>query len=226
MNLVINIKTREGRIAIANHDPNYIYCGRANSYYGVSTSAYHNPFPMRNKSERNAVIAKFRSYWYANPQTALRERSKTELRDKVLVCWCKPDACHCDVIAEFLSLDDFVHPAPLEWSSVQWVNVVDDNDVPYTECNISHHFGLNGLFDVTIRKYPRNTILAYAANPLLPCIWVKMAHADFEKQKDTILNALSMHLHNIHLDTKEQVEMAWADMEDVEFYFGEGWGDK
>ena len=47
--------------------------------------------------ERAEVIEKYR-VWLAG-QPSLMQRIKPELQGKVLVCWCKPAACHGDELA-------------------------------------------------------------------------------------------------------------------------------
>jgi activating signal cointegrator 1 len=71
----------------------YVYCGRANKTYNLPESIWHNPF----KGE--GAIERFREYILQKPELLARLK---ELRGKILVCWCKPDPCHCDVLAELL----------------------------------------------------------------------------------------------------------------------------
>ncbi len=49
-------------------------------------------------SSRLKAIAKFREWLLTQPE--LMKQAKDELRGKVLGCWCKPKACHGDVLAE------------------------------------------------------------------------------------------------------------------------------
>ena len=70
-----------------------VYIGRANPRNGLSASIWRNPF----KGPR--AIERYRKYIKAPAQAWLRKRLP-ELRGKVLGCWCRPQECHGDVLAE------------------------------------------------------------------------------------------------------------------------------
>ena len=70
--------------------PYDVYCGRP--------SQYGNPFEIGKDGNRKQVIAKFKEYWNGNLE--LREKARKELKGKILGCWCAPEDCHCDIIAE------------------------------------------------------------------------------------------------------------------------------
>jgi len=38
-------------------------------------------------------------------QPELIERAKRELRGRTIACWCKPEACHGDILAELADAD-------------------------------------------------------------------------------------------------------------------------
>ena len=59
-------------------------------------SRWGNPFRIPHDGDRNEVIAKFRDYVLAEPDLL---NSLDQLRGKTLGCWCKPLACHGDVLA-------------------------------------------------------------------------------------------------------------------------------
>lgn len=66
---------------------------------------FGNPFPLASgagEEARAACIEKFRVWFYAPEQAGLRKDAKAELTGKVLGCWCKPLACHGDVLVAFL----------------------------------------------------------------------------------------------------------------------------
>lgn len=74
-----------------------IYIGRP--------SKWGNPFTHKTGTKakyivgsRQEAIDKYRQ-WLIN-QPKLVEKVKTELRGKVLGCWCAPKACHGDVLVE------------------------------------------------------------------------------------------------------------------------------
>ncbi len=81
-------------------DPDFVYCGRAghghDGYFG-------NPIPLEAGEPRGATLEKFKSYFYdrLDRDPVYNERVRA-LKGKVLVCFCKPLGCHCDIIKEFL----------------------------------------------------------------------------------------------------------------------------
>lgn len=75
-------------------EPNDVYIGRG--------SKWGNPYRIGVHGSRDAVIAKYRDYLESNEHL---KRSLPELRGKNLVCYCKPKACHGDVLMEYLATD-------------------------------------------------------------------------------------------------------------------------
>lgn len=63
-----------------------------------------NPFVIGRDGDRAEVIAKYRTWLMSQPDLLA---DLPELCGKVLGCWCKPDACHGDVLAELA--DKVVH---------------------------------------------------------------------------------------------------------------------
>ncbi|MPW30748.1 DUF4326 domain-containing protein [Agarivorans sp. B2Z047] len=96
---VINIK-RETEYQKEKSTPRYEYIGRG-SYWG-------NPYSMHEEGEsRDEVIRKFK-YDFDYEKFPNKEKSEVfKLKGKRLGCFCKPEACHGDVLADFLnSWDD------------------------------------------------------------------------------------------------------------------------
>lgn len=56
-----------------------------------------NPFVMGKHGNRAEVIAKYREWLLTQPDLLAKIKS---LKGKKLGCWCSPDACHGDVLAE------------------------------------------------------------------------------------------------------------------------------
>jgi hypothetical protein len=73
-----------------------IYIGRP--------SPWGNPFRIGIDGDRKTVIRKYKQWLLAQPE--LIERAKKELKGKRLACWCKPSACHGDVLAEIVNGKD------------------------------------------------------------------------------------------------------------------------
>lgn len=81
-------------------ETNYVvHCKRAvfDVYIG-RPSLWGNPFTIGKDGTRADVIAKYRAWLDANPD--LKARARQELKGKVLACWCKPLACHGDILSE------------------------------------------------------------------------------------------------------------------------------
>ena len=83
MRQVINIKDSKG-------DVNEKYIGRG--------SKWGNPFKIGRDGNREEVIEKYREDLLQSDVLNDIE----ELRGKVLVCFCKPKACHGDILVELL----------------------------------------------------------------------------------------------------------------------------
>lgn len=78
-----------------------VHCKRSRyDVYIGRPSKFGNPFPLRAGESRDAAIEKYRAWLMAPEQSALRAAVRTELRDKVIACWCAPKRCHGDVLAE------------------------------------------------------------------------------------------------------------------------------
>lgn len=71
-------------------DPYDIFIGRPGKW--------GNPFKIGLQGTREEVIARFRDYFLASPHL----KDIEELRGKRLGCYCKPKACHGDVLLELL----------------------------------------------------------------------------------------------------------------------------
>ena len=61
-------------------------------------SKWGNPFKIGQDGTRDEVIDLYRQYLLGRPD--LLAAIPTELKGKVLGCWCKPERCHGDVLAE------------------------------------------------------------------------------------------------------------------------------
>jgi hypothetical protein len=72
-----------------------IYIGRP--------SIFGNPFSIGKDGNRKKVINLFRSYFYNRLDYDIDFKEKIQnLKGKILACWCKPLACHGDIIMEYL----------------------------------------------------------------------------------------------------------------------------
>lgn len=80
----------EGRVVHCKREKFEVYIGRP--------SKWGNPFVLGVDGTREEVIAKYRA-WLMD-RVVSRRIDVSELRGKVLGCWCAPKACHGDVLLE------------------------------------------------------------------------------------------------------------------------------
>jgi Domain of unknown function (DUF4326) len=78
------------RVVHCKVEPFDVYIGRP--------SKWGNPFKIGEDGSREEVIQKYRQWILDNP--TLIAQLATELKGKTLGCWCKPNTCHGDVLAE------------------------------------------------------------------------------------------------------------------------------
>lgn len=78
------------RVVNRHRDRYDVYVGRP--------GPWGNPFVIGKDGTRDEVIEKFREY---GERVGLRARARAELRGKTLGCWCSPERCHGDVLAEW-----------------------------------------------------------------------------------------------------------------------------
>jgi hypothetical protein len=64
------------------------------------TTVWGNPFRLDDDGDRETVIANYRLH-YLPHKPSLHARL-TELEGKALGCWCAPEACHGDVLADIV----------------------------------------------------------------------------------------------------------------------------
>lgn len=78
------------RVVHCKKEPFDVYIGRP--------SKWGNPFKIGKDGSREDVIAKYRQWILANPE--LIAKLPSELKGRMLGCWCRPNSCHGDVLAE------------------------------------------------------------------------------------------------------------------------------
>lgn len=77
-----------------------VYIGRAGR--GM-TGYFGNPFKLASEDRRGATLDSYRTYFLTRVAVDLEFRRRVlDLRGKRLGCFCKPAACHGDVIAEWV----------------------------------------------------------------------------------------------------------------------------
>lgn len=90
MSRIANVKKKQ---------PFDVYCGRANSFYGLPQSKWANPFVIGKDGTRPEVIELHRLWINSQPDLL---QALPELKGKVLGCWCDYPAeeCHCATLIE------------------------------------------------------------------------------------------------------------------------------
>ncbi len=114
---VVNVKVKfireEGYSNLKTwmEDANNVYVGRGRVVFltkeGPSfppkDSTFCNPFKVGKHGTREEVIAKFKAYMENRIQQDPELKAELlALEGKRLGCWCKPDACHGDVLLELI----------------------------------------------------------------------------------------------------------------------------
>ena len=116
MSCVVNVHVDQLRPKYANlkewmRHSNHIYIGRARivlidgERFPPKPSLWANPFKLDSSTmTREQVLEKYEMYLLEllEKRPELRDELKT-LQGKILGCWCKPEACHGDVLIKVLS---------------------------------------------------------------------------------------------------------------------------
>lgn len=66
-------------------------------------SRYGNPFEIGKDCTRTEVIQKYKEWIYSQPE--LLEEIRSNLKGKILGCWCSPLACHGDILSEIANTE-------------------------------------------------------------------------------------------------------------------------
>lgn len=82
-------KEAANRVVHCKREKFDVYIGRP--------SKWGNPFQIGRDGTRDEVIAKYRAWVVHQPELMA---ALPELRGKVLGCWCSPEKCHGDILAE------------------------------------------------------------------------------------------------------------------------------
>lgn len=86
--ICVNISTYQGPQDI-------VYIGRP--------SKWGNPFKIGRDGDRQECLDKYYEY-IKNQRPDLLEKLH-ELKGKALMCWCKPESCHGDILVELIEGD-------------------------------------------------------------------------------------------------------------------------
>jgi len=81
-----------------------VHCKKSNyDVYIGRPSIWGNPFRIGKDGDKADRIRKYRDWIMSQPE--LVARAKKELRGRTIACWCKPEACHGDILAEIADAD-------------------------------------------------------------------------------------------------------------------------
>lgn len=106
-----------------------VYVGRGRD------SEWGNPFVLGQDGDRAEVIAKFKRHLWARVQDEGRELivKLAELHGKRLGCWCSPEACHGDVLAQAA---EWAHGELMERPWHRAASFVDDEETSDAEAGV------------------------------------------------------------------------------------------
>lgn len=82
---------KEAAVVHCKKEPFDIYIGRG--------SVWGNPFYIGKDGTREEVISKYEAYIMSHLELIKR---LPELKGKILGCWCKPKACHGDILVRMI----------------------------------------------------------------------------------------------------------------------------
>lgn len=82
------------------HNKQFVYIGRDNGRKKLKGSKWFNPFKIGPKWDRMKVLSLYNTYIRSLPMLLA---DLGELEGKTLVCWCKPEDCHGDILEELLA---------------------------------------------------------------------------------------------------------------------------
>lgn len=78
------------KVVHCKKEPFDVYIGRP--------SKWGNPFEIGKDGTRQEVIEKYEQYLLNNPKLM---NDLSELKGKVLACWCSPKPCHGDILIKY-----------------------------------------------------------------------------------------------------------------------------
>ena len=110
------MKTKVINIKEAGRQPwpkDFVYIGRKNGYSRAPLDVFNplagqwgNPYRIGPDGDRTQVIEKFKQfvedYLHSTKRSGASNTQFKDLKGKTLVCFCKPEACHGDVLAEIV----------------------------------------------------------------------------------------------------------------------------
>lgn len=101
---VVRANTAEAKEAQATGRAAYI--GRAVPRQGYSKGTWSNPFKIGPDGTREEVLRMYEEWLRAKLRAddGFIGGIRGQLKDRVLICWCKPAACHGDLLARLCDM--------------------------------------------------------------------------------------------------------------------------
>jgi len=111
---VVNVKVSEIRPEFQNLEEwcggkNNVYIGRKGivfineERYPKNDSIWANPFKIQKDMSRCDVIKKYKTYIIEKIKNEKLYDELLKLKGKKLGCWCKPGACHGDILVDLIN---------------------------------------------------------------------------------------------------------------------------
>ena len=105
----------------------HTYIGRYSQFTGHTQSIWHNPYKLQGE-DRGSTLERYEEYLTGNPGLM---RYLGELKGHALGCWCKPNACHGDVLVKYINgLPDDAPKIPLPPGKYELIKPVEEKGTP------------------------------------------------------------------------------------------------
>ena len=108
---VSEIRPKYQNLKVWCEDPDHVYIGRRGVVfvdkvrYPATNSPWSNPYKINGSTTREKVLELYREHLTNLLKDPEQLDEFLKLKGKTLGCWCHPNACHGDVILEFLFSD-------------------------------------------------------------------------------------------------------------------------
>ncbi len=177
-------------------EDDFVYIGRQNNRLGHAASKWANPFVEDQDGTRAEVIEKYRNWILTQPELMA---ALPELRGKVLGCYCKPKACHGEVLAAMVDSETTTVP-PLQVHPV--ANIFPMMSAQEYE-GLKEDIRLHGQREhITVW----HGLLVDGRNRLRACkeLGIEPEIGELMDETDPVQYALSQNLHRRHLSTAQR----------------------
>lgn len=79
------------------------YIGREYRKLGLKKSKFANPYKLEKGKPRGDTLEEYKKWlWFEILEERITKADLIALKDKILVCFCKPAACHGDILKAFV----------------------------------------------------------------------------------------------------------------------------